>query len=115
MKTLKNIKPSYALNLGTGLFMAGGYCGKCGENSVIFNYDTGRYKCTNCGWTDGKSYYPSDGGDNKEEPIDDDDIIWPYRFRCYYCGMIAKGDETGDVFVKIKCPKSKSGHYWEML
>ena len=68
MKTAKNIKPMYAQHLGAGIFAAGWLCDECHTNSVIFDYDTGHYKCENpdCGWTGEKSYYPSDDDDSKD-------------------------------------------------
>ena len=127
MKTAKNIKPMYAQHLGAGIFAAGWLCDECHTNSVIFDYDTGHYKCENpdCGWTGEKSYYPSDDDDSKDDYQDEEELIYPkeedenstqfYDFRCECCGKTDIGDDNGPGYEK-GCKKSPDGlHYWEML
>ena len=46
--TMKNIKPAYATNLGTGVFMAEDICPKCGFE-MYFDAGNGWYECENCG------------------------------------------------------------------
>ncbi len=50
MNEMKNIKPAYATNLGTGVFMAEDICPRCHRDSVYFNAGSGYYECEFCDW-----------------------------------------------------------------
>lgn len=58
MKSMKNIKPAYAMKLGSGVFAADdGECPKCGRDGVYyFDAGMGCYRCSACGY-ESKGYY----------------------------------------------------------
>mgnify|MGYP002625034003 CR=1 FL=1 len=58
MKDMKNIKPLYAVKLGSGVFAADdGECPNCGMEGVYyFDSNLGCYVCSNCDYRS-KPYY----------------------------------------------------------
>lgn len=61
MNEMKNIKPAYATNLGTGRFLASDVYDecpnpKCRGDNVYFDANSGCYVCPDCGWTSDPEY-----------------------------------------------------------
>lgn len=59
MNEMKNIKPVYATNLGTGRFLASDVwdeCPKCGCDDVYFDAGNGWYECPMCDWHSDPEY-----------------------------------------------------------